>query len=423
MSYDTINSTSSKLDGQYSAPVGHPIQGWQISADFIEVSWADGYASQHPYALLRDWCLCNRCTDRRLVSSEAMLDVEPTCTPGSVSLQEDGTLRIVWKSDGHISRYSMASLQELDTQVRRTHQHRESASTFNDALPVFDYPELQDDDKCWLDVLHAVSKSGFALLKSVPDDPDELATIGSRVGYVPGGWRYYSKPEGILVAATNNKAESARSVATELSESERHYQRTLLVPHTDFSFTSWPTGLFLFHCLSPSADLGGETILVDGFHIAERLRVEDPDSFNLLSSVRQPFCGHGESKIDWRALGRVISVDSGGNITGIRFAMASRMPLTAPAELIKPYYQATQRMLRLVLNPDAQMRLSLKAGECLIIDNHRTLHGRTGMDPIAGQTRRFRRFDVERDAAQTQILRLAKQTGNAALPLPSGAHC
>ena len=80
-------------------------------------------------------------------------------------------------------------------------------------------------------------------------------------------------------------------------------------------------------------------------------------------------------------------------------------------------------MLRLVLDPAYQIRLSLKAGECLILDNHRTLHGRTGMDPIAGRTRRFRRFDVERDAAQTQILRLAKKTGMAAFPLPSGAHC
>ena len=162
---------------------------------------------------------------------------------------------------------------------------------------------------------------------------------------------------------------------------------------------------------------------MDGFQIAERLSVQHPDSFKLLSSIQQPFCGHGDSKIDWRASGRVICVDSEDNITGVRFAMASRMPLNASCGLTKPYYQAIQHMLRLVLDPAYQIRLSLKAGECLILDNHRTLHGRTGMDPIAGRTRRFRRFDVERDAAQTQILRLAKKTGMAAFPLPSGAHC
>ncbi len=98
------------------------------------------------------------------------------------------------------------------------------------------------------------------------------------------------------------------------------------------------------------------------------------------------------------------------------------MPLAIRDDLIEPYYRATQAMLRLVLDPQCQVRLALAAGDCLVLDNHRMLHGRTGMDPAAGRARRFRRFDVERDAAQTRMRQLARALGRAVAPLPAGAH-
>ncbi len=82
---------------------------------------------------------------------------------------------------------------------------------------------------------------------------------------------------------------------------DERYLRALLVPHPDFSFTWWPTGLFVFHCLHPSPDDGGASILVDGFPVADRLRRKDPGAFELLSTLRQRFCGSGSVKFDWRA--------------------------------------------------------------------------------------------------------------------------
>ncbi len=50
------------------------------------------------------------------------------------------------------------------------------------------------------------------------------------------------------------------------------------------------------------------------------------------------------------------------------------------------------------------------------------LHGRTGMDPVAGRARRLRRFNVERDAAQTRMRQLGRRLGRAAAPLSAGAR-
>ena len=55
--------------------------------------------------------------------------------------------------------------------------------------------------------------------------------------------------------------------------------------------------------------------------------------------------------------------------------MASRVPFAIGHDLIEPYYRATQAMLRLVLDPECQLRLPLSAGDCLVLDNHRMLHG------------------------------------------------
>ena len=95
--------------------------------------------------------------------------------------------------------------------------------------------------------------------------------------------------------------------------------------------------------------------------------------------------------------------------------MASRDPPATRDDLIKPYYRATQAMLRLVLDLDCQIHLPLATGDCLVLDNHRILHGRTGMDPVASRARRFRRFDVERDAAQTRMRQLSRDLGRARL--------
>lgn len=45
----------------------------------------------------------------------------------------------------------------------------------------------------------------------------------------------------------------------------------------------------VFHCLKP-AEEGGETVLVDGFAVAETLRTRHPEHFDLLS--RMPVAHH-----------------------------------------------------------------------------------------------------------------------------------
>ncbi len=387
----------------------HTVESWVVTADRLEVRGGDGHESRYAFPWLRDWCSCGECTNRRLIDSEAMLALPPDCAPRAVETVGEGALRVTWDPDGHQSVYGAPWLRAHCPAPVAGPRGRSGAALAGE-LPLVDYGAVCGGDGSRLDLLETVRDFGFALMHGVPPEPDEVERVAIHLGYLPGGWRYAAQPEEISVALVRASG-SARAIELDADgeapqlDHER-YLRTLLVPHTDFSFTSWPTGLFVFHCLSPSPDGGGASILVDGFHVANRLRREDPGAFALLSTQRQTFCGSGRVKADWRAAGRVIALDDGGEVTGIRFAMASRVPLAIRDDLIEPYYQATRAMLRLVLDPECQVRLPLAAGDCLVLDNHRMLHGRTGMDPVAGRARRFRRFDVERDAAQTRMRQL-----------------
>ncbi len=58
--------------------------------------------------------------------------------------------------------------------------------------------------------------------------------------------------------------------------------------HTDNPSRDPAPGLQLLHCLEASGS-GGESLVVDGFLAAERLRAEAPDRFVLLARFEVPF--------------------------------------------------------------------------------------------------------------------------------------
>ncbi|MBS7689947.1 TauD/TfdA family dioxygenase [Pseudomonas lalucatii] len=59
------------------------------------------------------------------------------------------------------------------------------------------------------------------------------------------------------------------------------------------------------------------------------------------------------------------------------------MPLL-PLEQLKAFHRARQRLGELFCDPAYQIRFPLLAGELMLFDNSRVLHGRTRFDPSEG---------------------------------------
>lgn len=94
----------------------------------------------------------------------------------------------------------------------------------------------------------------------------------------------------------------------DLAMADTAYTNIALPAHTDTTYFDDPAGLQAFHMLSHQPDskggastqntnLGGESLLVDGFKAATILREESPSAYDILKKVRLPWHASGNKGI------------------------------------------------------------------------------------------------------------------------------
>lgn len=54
----------------------------------------------------------------------------------------------------------------------------------------------------------------------------------------------------------------------------------------------------MLHCIRQAAE-GGESVMVDGFHVAQKLKTEDPEAYRTLASLRIDFTDIGTDYCDF----------------------------------------------------------------------------------------------------------------------------
>ena len=76
-------------------------------------------------------------------------------------------------------------------------------------------------------------------------------------------------------------------------------------------------------------------------------------------------------------------------------------PLDLAPELVEPYYAAYRRFARILGRPELTLTLRLAAGDLIVMENGRALHGRTGFDPNAG-ARHLQGCYVDKDGVESR---------------------
>lgn len=212
----------------------------------------------------------------------------------------------------------------------------------------------------------------------------------------------------------------------DLAMADTAYTNIALAAHTDTTYFTDPAGLQSFHLLShidPGAEqsgsksLGGQSLLVDGFHAANILKAEDPKAFEILRSVRLPWHASGNKGITISPdkLYPVLEVDEvTGQLHRVRWNNDDRgvVPFGgkySPDE----WYDAARKWNEILTRKSIEYWFQLKPGhvlskciECIallflwrtanmhpiVFDNWRVLHGRsafTGVRRICGGYSRF----------------------------------
>ena len=208
--------------------------------------------------------------------------------------------------------------------------------------------------------------SALPLLPTCPANRDELTRFAERIGYV---------------RASNYGPDWA--IEASLDPDTPVYSQQGLRVHTDLPYREVPPGVQFNLCVVADAT-GGESIVTDGFAIAEELRRDHPAAFELLTTVDVPV-GWFHDSYDLRWSSPPIELDSDDNLHMIRYAPGLTGPISADPGTSRETYRAFQLMTTLAADRRLEISLRLEPGDLLAMHNHRVLHGRRPFDLSAGR--------------------------------------
>jgi gamma-butyrobetaine dioxygenase len=206
---------------------------------------------------------------------------------------------------------------------------------------------------------------GFIIFEGVPSEPGMVLKVGARFGFT---------------RETNFGA--LFNVRSTPDANDLAYTSVALDPHTDNPYRTPVPGIQLLHCLVNETS-GGLSTLVDGFAVAQALRAREPEAFRILSSTPVRF-KYIDVDTELTASAPPIELDVTGELKAIHFSpRLDFVPLLPPAQL-EAYYRARVQLDQRLRAPDFEIRFLLQAGDLVMFDNCRLLHGRTGFDPAQG---------------------------------------
>lgn len=216
-----------------------------------------------------------------------------------------------------------------------------------------------EDDRALQGVLSTVAQSGLAFLEHAGAEPDALTSIVGRFGYIRETnygrlFTVRSKPRPENLAFTDQALEL----------------------HTDNPYRDPAPTLQLLHVIEADDAGGGDSLFVDGFAQAEALRRRDPAAFDVLARQAVRFAYSEASGARWQATAPIIELNSAGEVVAVR---VNHRSLTAPpmsVETMETWYAAYLGFLRMLHAPDAAYARRLAAGDIVMFDNRRILHGR-----------------------------------------------
>ena len=256
--------------------------------------------------------------------------------------------------------------------------------------PVYRWPDLQSNEVLYRALKDFIER-GFLLVHETPTQPDSILQVARRFGHVRttnfgSFFEVYSRPD------SNDLA----------------YRPVALGPHTDNPYRTPVPGIQFLQCLQNETS-GGLSTLVDSLAVAEQVRQEDPIGFELLSHVPVRF-EYRDATTQLVSVKPMIELDGQGQMTGVHYSpRLDDIPLMSESDT-RRYHIARKRLGLLFEDPKYELRIRLNAGEMMMFDNNRVLHGRTAFDPSEGH-RQLQGCYVDRDGPRSTYRVLQRKYG------------
>jgi gamma-butyrobetaine dioxygenase len=234
---------------------------------------------------------------------------------------------------------------------------------------------------------------GFVIFEGVPTQPGTVLQVGAMFGFT----RETNFGALFNVRSTPN--------ATDLA-----YTSMSLDPHTDNPYRAPVPGIQLLHCLA-NETTGGLSTLVDGFAVAQALREEHPQAFEVLAHTPVRF-KYIDADTELTASAVPIELDVTGGLKAIQFSPRLDFVPLFPPERLDIYYRARRLFDQRLRAPDFEIRFLLRTGDLVMFDNCRLLHGRTGFNPAEG-LRHLQGCYIDIDGPRSRYRVLRRQLGQS----------
>lgn len=350
------------------------------------------------YCWLRD--ACPSCIDpqtRERIFDVASLRDLPRASAASI---EDDALVIDWQTETQVSRIPLSLLETFAARGRsedpadlpRNLWHGDDGPRFA-RVP---QKAVLDDADARAELTRALIEDGIAIVTDMDTDEESLPRLVNAIGPIT------PSAEGLFF-----------DVRVEIEPTNLAFTAGPLEMHTDLPGEEAAPGVQFLHCMENTVE-GGLSLFLDGAAVAEALRDEDPEAFRLLADNKIPFF-YRHDNWDYRAHQRVIETDPEGRVTGVTISQHLQDAMDLPQDLLDSYYPAFIKFLKMMQEERFLVRFRSEAGNCVIFDNHRIVHGREGYVADSGK-RHLRGCYTDRGALYSTYRVLAKRgfSGEAA---------
>ncbi len=221
------------------------------------------------------------------------------------------------------------------------------------------------EEKKMYDALITFYKYGFVIFKKVPVENNFIINFANSIGSI----RRTNFGEYFNVKSKPNPNDLA-------------YTSLPLAPHTDNPYRNPVPCIQLLHCIENEVS-GGYSTLVDGYTVTQKLKIDYPDYFKILTEikVRYQFVDQDVVLEDWSEM---IKLDEYQNFKQVRFSPRLDFVPLMDKEKLDLYYAARNKISELYNSDKYRLEFKLAPGDLLMMDNYRLLHGRTSYDANEG---------------------------------------
>ena len=354
------------------------------NSSYLKIIWNDGEESKFNFMWLRDNCPTAHDKDSRHRMFN-ILSVSTKINPKKYSVNKDGKLEIEWSEGNHISLYDSKWLRDNCYTIKNKKEYVSPYELWDNSLQnnldsvKINCKEIMDSDEGlikWLKLLH---HKGIAIIENAPVEDKSGFKILNRISHTRE--TFFKTPfEVINIPKPNNSAYTAHALRN----------------HMDLPWFENPPGYQFLHCLVNSAK-GGDSSAVDAFAVADYLRNNEKDVFDILVNTPLKFRDKDYTQEAIRSVhGTAISLTKDGDYNDIRYSIATLDALDCHPDQMDSVYKAHHRFGNLLHDPKFQINFRLEPGDIFSFNNRRLLHGRTEFDPNSGH-RHLQGYYMDRD--------------------------